>query len=141
MPQFPPPYLCTKQTGRDADSAVLVPAQLAECKREAFSKQKEGLEFQQFCFWEEKMKIWFKIMKENHLLSDVTLTDDSEDTRTHKIFRILDEACLALDLGRPIWLDANVAEFKRHAKTRFMQESFVETIAFDYLEMHVLEED
>ena len=87
------------------------------------------------------MRIWFKIMKDNHLLQDTTITDDSEDTRTHKIFRALEQACYEFDLGRPIWLDANVNEFKRNAKTRFQQESFVENIEFDFLEMHVIEED
>ena len=43
--------------------------------------------------------------------------------------------------GKPIWLDVNVAEFKRHAKTRFTQDSFIESIDFDFLEMHVIEED
>lgn len=87
------------------------------------------------------MRIWFKIMHENHLLSDITITDDSDDTRTHKIFRALDEACYALDLSRPIWLDANVAEFKKVARTKFRKESFVENIEFDFLELHVIEED
>lgn len=87
------------------------------------------------------MRIWFKIMHENHLLRDITITDDSEDTRTHKIFRALDEACYALDLSRPIWLDANVAEFKKVARTKFRKESFVESIEFDFLELHVIEED
>lgn len=87
------------------------------------------------------MRIWFKIMQDNHLLRDITITDDSDDTRTHKIFRALDEACYALDLSRPIWLDANVAEFKKVAKTKFRKESFVESIEFDFLELHVIEED
>ena len=71
------------------------------------------------------MRIWFKMMKDNHLLRDTTITDESDDTRTHKIFRAIDEVCYAFDLGKPIWLDANVAEFKRHAKTRFTQDSFI----------------
>lgn len=87
------------------------------------------------------MRIWFKIMKDNHLLQDTTITDDSDDTRTHKIFRALEQACYEFDLGRPIWLDANVNEFKCNAKTRFRKESFVESIEFDFLEMHVIEED
>ena len=74
------------------------------------------------------MRIWFKMMKDNHLLRDTTITDESDDTRTHKIFRAIDEVCYAFDLGKPIWLDANVAEFKRHAKTRFTQDSFIESI-------------
>lgn len=82
------------------------------------------------------MRIWFKMMKDNHLLRDTTITDESDDTRTHKIFRAIDEVCYAFDLGKPIWLDVNVAEFKRHAKTRFTQDSFIESIDFDFLEMH-----
>ena len=87
------------------------------------------------------MRIWFKMMKNNHLLRDTTVTDDTADTRTHRIFRAIDEVCYEFDLGKPIWLDANIEEFKRHAKTRFMQDSFIEAVEFDYLDMHVIEED
>lgn len=87
------------------------------------------------------MRIWFKMIKGNRLLKDTTITDESDDTRTHKIFGALEQACYEFDLSRPIWLDANVNEFKQNAKTRFRQESFVETIEFDFLEMHVIEED
>lgn len=87
------------------------------------------------------MRIWFKMMKGNRLLRDMTVTESSKDTRTHKIFHALDEVCYEFDLEKPIWLDANVSEFKRHAKTRFTQDSFIETIEFDFLEMQVIEED
>ena len=33
-----------------------------------------------------------------------------------------------------------VDEFKRHAKTRFHQDNFVDSIEFDYLEIHIIEE-
>ena len=46
-----------------------------------------------------------------------------------------------LDLTRPIWLDLNIRDFKRHSKTRFTQDSFIEHIDFDYLEIQVIEED
>lgn len=87
------------------------------------------------------MKIWFKMIKDNRLVKDMTITDESKDTRTHKIFRALEQVSYEFDLSRPIWLDANVNEFKQNAKTRFRQESFMETIEFDFLEMHVIEED
>ena len=48
---------------------------------------------------------------------------------------------LAFDLGKPIWLDSNVSDFKRHGKTRFTKDNFVEDIDFDFLEMHIIEED
>lgn len=87
------------------------------------------------------MRIWFKMMQDNHLLKDYTFVDESEDTRTHKIFRGLEQACLQFDLGKPIWLDATVAEFKRHTRARFTKDCFVEEIDFDFLEIHVIEED
>lgn len=86
-------------------------------------------------------QLWAKIWKENHLLKDKTLTDKSDDTRTHKIFRTLEEVCYQFDVGKPIWLDKNIQEFKRHSKTRFSQDNFIEKIDFDYLEIQVLEED
>ena len=86
------------------------------------------------------MRIWFKILKDNHLIRDTVITDESEDTRTHKIFRALDKVCYEYDLSKPIWLDATVTEFKRHDKARFYQDNFVEQIDFDFLEIHVIEE-
>lgn len=87
------------------------------------------------------MRIWVKVFEDTHMIHSHTIEDDSEDTRTHKIFRAVEEACNRMDLGKPIWLDSNVKEFKRMAKTRFYQDNFVEEIEFDYMELHVLEED
>lgn len=87
------------------------------------------------------MRIWFKIWKNNRLLKDTVIEDNSEETRTHKIFKALEDVCYQFDLSKPIWLDATVAEFKRHDKARFYQDNFVEEIDFDYLEIHVIEED
>ncbi|MCI5918782.1 MAG: hypothetical protein MRZ75_05560 [Roseburia sp.] len=87
------------------------------------------------------MRIWFKMFENTHLLKDMTVTNETDETRTHKIFQAMDEVCYAFDLGKPIWLDKNVNEFKRHAKTRFTKDNFVEEIEFDFLEMEVIEED
>lgn len=85
-------------------------------------------------------RLWGKIYKDNHMLRDITVEDASKDTRTHKVFRGLEEICYEFDLGSPIWLDATVEEFKRHDKARFTQDNFIEGIDFDYLEIHVIEE-
>ena len=37
-------------------------------------------------------------------------------------------------------LDTTIADFKRHAKARFYQDNFVDSIDFDYLEIEVIEE-
>ena len=87
------------------------------------------------------MRIWGKIVKDNRLLRDMTITDESSDTRTHKIFRALEQICEAFDLPVPSWLDINISDFKQHKKTRFTQDCFVgEQIEFDYLELQILEE-
>ncbi len=87
------------------------------------------------------MRIWIKVFDDTHMVASETIEDYSGESRTHKIFQALEEGCHRLDLGVPVWLDANVAEFKRLAKTRFYQDNFVEEIEFDYLEIHVIEED
>ena len=86
-------------------------------------------------------RLWAKEFKNNRMLKDTVIEDPSDDTRTHKVFHAIDEICYQFDLGKPIWLDYNVQDFKRHDKTRFTQDNFIETIDFDYLEIHVIEED
>ena len=80
-------------------------------------------------------RVWGKLFKDNRMLKDLTVCDDSQDTRTHKVLHALDEMCYAFDLSKPIWLDSNVREFQRHAKTRFRQDSFVDEVDFDFLEL------
>ncbi len=81
-------------------------------------------------------RLWAKEFQNNHMLKDTVICDDRKETRTHKVFHALDEICYQFDLGKPIWLDANI-----HDKTRFTQDNFIESIDFDYLEIHVIEED
>ena len=86
-------------------------------------------------------RLWAKIFKDNHLLKDTVICNDTPDTRTHKVFGALHEVCMQFDLSEPVWPDSNIQDFKRHSKTRFNQDSFIEHIDFDFLEIHVIEED
>lgn len=85
------------------------------------------------------LRLWGRMIRDNHLLKDATVERD-DDTRTHCIMRGLGELCMLWDLPEPIWLEKNIEEFKRHSKTRFYQDSFIERLDFDYLEIRVLEE-
>ena len=85
-------------------------------------------------------RLWGKIWQDNRLINDTTISDDSQSGRTKKVFAGLETICLEFDLSVPIWLDVNINEFKKHAKARFYQDSFIETIDFDYLEIQVIEE-
>ena len=61
--------------------------------------------------------------------------------RTRKIFDGLEAICREFDLSVPIWLDQNIADFKRVARTRFTKDSFIGESGFDYLEIQIIEED
>lgn len=86
-------------------------------------------------------RLWAKEFKNNRLIRDmVVCNDDPSMTRTKKIFAAIDQICYEFDLSKPIWLDSTVEDFKRHDKTRFTQDNFIDSIDFDFLEIHVIEE-
>lgn len=87
------------------------------------------------------MKFWAKEFLDNRMLRDVVVEIDGDDTRTHKVFAAIEKISYEFDLPKPIWLDSNVNDFKRHSKVKFNKDSYVEEIPFDYLEIMVLEED
>lgn len=86
-------------------------------------------------------RLWAKLFKDNRMLKDTVICDDTQDTRTHKVFRAIDDVCCQFDLGKPIWLESTIQEFKRHDKARFRADNFIEEIEFDYMEIQVIEED
>ena len=87
-------------------------------------------------------RIWGKIFKDNHLVRDMVYENgDTDINRTKKVFAALEEVCYEFDLSKPIWLEHNIEEFKRVDKTRFRSDNFIDGIEFDYLEIHVIEED
>lgn len=75
------------------------------------------------------------------MLQDMVIENKEDMTRTKKIFAALDEICYEFDLSKPIWLEANIEEFKRISKTRFRKDNFIDSVSFDFLEFHVIEED
>lgn len=88
------------------------------------------------------MRIWAKIFKNNRMLRDTVIENTNINmTRTQKVFDAIDQICYSFDLSKPIWLDANIEEFKRINKTRFREDNFIDTISFDFLELYVIEED
>ena len=84
-------------------------------------------------------RLWGRMFRDTHMIKDIVVERD-DDTRTHRALRAVDEICRAWDLGRPVWLDANIVDFKKRSKTRFTQDNFIEQIDFDRLEIQVIEE-
>ncbi len=86
-------------------------------------------------------RMWIREFRDNHLLRDTVVEDAGTDTRTHKVLNSLEEGCRRLDLAVPLWLDATVRDFQRHARCRFTRDAFVEAVDFDYLELWLIEDD
>lgn len=87
-------------------------------------------------------RLWAKIWKSNRLVKDLVIcNNDNSLNRTRKIYKAIDDICYEFDLSKPIWLDSTVSDFKKHDKTRFNKDNFIDAIDFDYLEIHVIEED
>lgn len=84
-------------------------------------------------------RLWAKLFKDNRMLRDTVVEIPKEDTFTHKVFESLDRAIMEFDLSKPIWLDSNIADFKKNCRTRFTQDNFVDEIDFDYMDFHVIE--
>ncbi|MBQ7534772.1 MAG: hypothetical protein IJT43_04045 [Stomatobaculum sp.] len=86
-------------------------------------------------------RLWGKCVKQNRLLRDIIVCDnDYSKSRTQMVMDAVSEVCRSFDLAEPIWLDSNIDEFRRLDHTRFRQDSFIEQLDFDYLEIRVLEE-
>ena len=85
--------------------------------------------------------IWGRLWRENHMMIDTVCCVDSQESNTNKVFHCMEQICYELNLGNPISLDTTVRDFKKHSKTRFYQDNFIEQIDFDYLEIQVIEED
>ncbi len=86
-------------------------------------------------------RMWAKLWKENRLMLDKVIEDGSSQSRTKKIFGAMESLCQEWDLPMPLWLPSQIGEFGQSSRTRFGQDSFVEDFPYDYLEIHMLEED
>ncbi len=87
-------------------------------------------------------RLWAKVFKDNRMIKDMVVGNDNQELRrTQKIFEAIDEICMTYDLSKPIWLKVTIEDFKKHDKTRFTKDNFIESVDFDYLEIQVIEED
>lgn len=86
-------------------------------------------------------RLWIRLVTHHKPVRDMTIEDDSADTRTHKVMRAIEQGCEAFDLSIPVWFEMNVRDFQRHAACRFTQDNFMEEIPFEYMEIRMIEED
>ena len=68
-------------------------------------------------------RLWGKEFKDNRMLRDTVICDETDDTRTHKIFNALDEICYEFDLSKPIWLDSMSIPWLQSHSIRYREPS------------------
>ena len=69
-------------------------------------------------------RVWGRTFKSNKMLQSTTIElDIPDETRTHKVFMALEQICEEFDLSNPIWLDSNINEFKRIARSKRLKKS------------------
>ena len=86
-------------------------------------------------------RLWGKLYKNNKIIKDLVVEDDSDETRTRKVFSAITSLCLEFDLSEPIWLKSNISEFRRLSRTRFTRDNFIDCVPFDYMEIQIIEDD
>ena len=85
-------------------------------------------------------RMWIKLVENGKIRKESTYEHREETNRTAKIFAGIESVCSEWNLAQPIWYEANIRDFKRHARCRFGRDNFVEEIDFDFMEIQVIEE-
>ena len=80
--------------------------------------------------------LWVRTIRHHRTDRQVTVPCGRGDPR-----EALLEACHALDLPEPLWLDKNQREWDDFGQTRFLPDAFLESVPFDRLEIEYIDPD
>lgn len=81
-------------------------------------------------------QLWVRLIRKQRIKANLTLPmPDDALTET------LEEACRRLDVPRPLWLGKHEREYQQFQRTSFTQEHFLESIAFDRMEIERIDPD
>lgn len=80
--------------------------------------------------------LWVRTIR-HHRLDKQTV----EPCRRDDPLDALSEACRKLDISRPLWLDKNQREWDDFGQTRFLPDAFMESVAFERLEIEFIDPD
>ena len=80
--------------------------------------------------------LWVRTFR--HHRADLQTTVPCNRAEAHEA---LLKACHELDLPEPLWLDKNEREWTEFGMTRFMPDTFFETVPFERLEIEYIDPD
>lgn len=85
------------------------------------------------------MKIEAKIYKANRTINQVTIEKTTEgESFVGDLEWCLVQACKALDIPIPLWLDKNTKEFAKFRQTVFFEEQFIDKVPFNRYQIKLL---
>jgi len=80
-------------------------------------------------------RLWIRLVRHHRIMKQQTV-----DCPWGGQADALREACRELDVPAPIWLSKNENEFDQFHHTAFIADNFVESIAFDRMEIEFLDD-
>ena len=80
-------------------------------------------------------RLWIRLIRHHRIARQQTV--DCPWGEQHEALR---EACHDMDVPAPIWLGKNENEFEQFRRTAFTADSFVESVAFDRMEIEFLDD-
>ena len=78
-------------------------------------------------------RLWVRLMKRHRVERDAVYPCEKDDVQ-----EALRELLHKLDLSQPMWLPRHQTDWEEFSLTRFKPEHFVESVAFDYMELSYL---
>ena len=78
--------------------------------------------------------LWVRVIRHHRTAQQITVPCGRDDPEG-----ALAEACHALDLSRPLWLEKNSREWRDFAQTRFLPDAFLEGVDFERLEIEFID--
>ncbi len=80
--------------------------------------------------------LWVKTIENHRIERQVSVPCGRDNPRDALL-----EACHALDLPEPVWLDKNTREWEEFGMTRFGADAFFESVGFQRLEIEYIDPD
>jgi len=85
-------------------------------------------------------KYWFTLTRRTKIAKDLTMEFPAVDTED-QLFELLQDACKSLNLSLPVILRKHMQELRNFHHTRFWPGDFVESLPFDFFEVHELPDE
>ncbi len=80
--------------------------------------------------------IWVKLIRKNRIEMDIALDCNRKDW-----LETLEQACHALDVGKPMVLPRHERDWDQFSQVRFLKDHFIENVPFDRMEVEYIDPD